>query len=165
MPLFPSQDSLHLYCVEVFRQLSAHHPDPYAQTYSLTVTFPPSLYYSALSRWAQVMVSDGGEDYRLRVLHHCPVGTAFPGAFDCRLADWTPLLLMPVLLGSAHHDRIVNFWKFSALGFSCFALATWLRNQTRPGLRPRIAFLLWLVLILLTHPVPWRPRSVSSIWA
>ena len=156
MPLFPSQDGpLHLYCVEVFRQLLAHHPGPYAQTYFINRYVPPySLYYYGLIALGTVMSLPMAEKI---IVCACfiivPWGLRSLVRSIAGSADWTPLLFMPVLLSWPIMMGFVNFC--IALGFSCFALATWLRNQTRPGLRPRIPFLLWLVLILLTHPVPW----------
>ena len=156
MPVFPSQDGpLHLYCVEVFRQLLAHHSGPYAQTYFINRYVPPySLYYYGLIGLGK-MVSLSMAD-KLIVCSYfviMPLGLRSLVRSIAGSADWTPLLFMPVLLSWPLMMGFVNFC--IALGFACFALSIWTRNQTRGGLRARVPFLLWLVLILLTHPVPW----------
>jgi hypothetical protein len=42
-----------------------------------------------------------------------------------------------------------------ATGLACFALAIWCNNADRATLLPRIRFLLLLLAVILTHPVPW----------
>ena len=156
MPVFPSQDGpLHLYCVEVFRQLLAHHVGPYSQTYFINRYVPPySLYYYGLIALGKMMSLSMAD--KLIVCSYfviMPLGLRSLVRSIAGTADWTPLLFMPVLLSWPLMMGFVNFC--IALGFACFALATWTRNQSRAGLRVRVPFLLWIVLILLTHPVPW----------
>ena len=144
MPVFPSQDGpLHLYCVEVFRQLLAHHPGPYAQTYFINRYVPPySLYYYgliALGKLVSLTMAD-----KIIVCSYfviLPLGLRSLLRSVAGSADWTPLLFMPVLLSWPLMMGFVNFC--IALGFACFALAAWTRNQTRSGVWPRIPFLLW----------------------
>jgi hypothetical protein len=156
MPVFPSQDGpLHLYCVEVFRQLLGHHPGVYSQTYFIHRYVPPySLYYYGLIALGKGMSLPMADKiivcgyFVILLLGLRSLMRAVSGS-----ADWAPLLFMPVLLSWPLMMGFVNYC--IAVGFGCFALAAWCRNGNRRGLWPRLQFLLWLVLILLTHPVPW----------
>jgi hypothetical protein len=161
MPVFPSQDGpLHLYCVEVFRQLLAHHAGIYSQTYFIHRYVPPySLYYYGLVLLGKAMSLPMAD--KLIVCAYfiiLPLGLRSLLRAVSGTANWTPLLFMPVLLSWPLMMGFVNYC--IAIGFACFALAAWCRNydlhnQARPRLRPRLQFFFWLILILLTHPVPW----------
>jgi hypothetical protein len=156
MPVFPSQDGpLHLYCVEVFRQLLAHHPGVYSQTYFINHYLPPySLYYYALLVLGKVTTLEMAD--KLIVCGYfilLPFGLRSLMRATGGDTDWAPLLMTPVFISWPLMMGFVNYC--IAIVFACFALALWCRNQSRPGIWPRIQFLLWLLLILFTHPVPW----------
>jgi hypothetical protein len=156
MPNFPSQDGpLHLYCVEVFRQLLAHHAGIYSQTYFIHRFVPPySLYYYGLILLGKAMsLTTADKVIVCAYFIILPLGLRSLLRAVSGSANWTPLLFMPVLLSWPLMMGFVNYC--IAVGFGCFALAAWCRNADRPGPKPRLLFLLWLVLILLTHPVPW----------
>lgn len=156
MPVFPSQDGpLHLYCVEVFRQLLFHRPGVYSETYYISRYLPPySLYYYGLVALGRVVTLEMADKIIV-----CSFFVVFLLGVRSLMrtvsgkADWAPLLVAPVLLSWPLVMGFVNFC--IATGFACFALSSWCRNQGRPGFRARLPFLLWLAAILLTHPVPW----------
>jgi hypothetical protein len=160
MPVFPSQDGpLHLYCVEIFRQLLAHHPGVYSQTYFINRYVPPySLYYYGLIVLGKVMSLPMAD--KLIVCSYfliLPLGLRSLIRTISGSADWTPLVFMPILLSWPLMMGFVNFC--IATGFACFALSAWCRNRdqlpTQSSHKLRLQFLFWLILILLTHPVPW----------
>jgi hypothetical protein len=156
MPVFPTQDGpLHLYCVEVFRQLLAHKPGIYSQTYYINRYLPPySLYYYGLIVLGKAMTLQMADKViACAYFITLPLGLRALVRSVAGSADWAPLLFMPVLLSWPLMMGFVNYC--IALGFACFALAAWMRSASRRGLAARIPFLLWIVLILLTHPVPW----------
>jgi hypothetical protein len=156
MPVFPTQDGpLHLYCVEVFRQLLAHKPGIYSETYYINRYVPPySLYYYGLIVLGKAM-SLPMADKLIACAYFItlPLGLRALVRSVAGSADWAPTLFMPVLLSWPLMMGFVNYCM--ALGFACFALAAWIRNSSRRGFKARIPFLLWILLILLTHPVPW----------
>jgi hypothetical protein len=156
MPVFPSQDGpLHLYCVEIFRQLLSHHAGLYSQTYFIHRYVPPySLYYYGLVLLGKVTSLAMAD--KLIVCGYfiiLPLGLRSLLRAVAGSANWTPLLFMPVLLSWPLMMGFVNYC--IAVGFACFALAAWCRNRERPAPWLRLQFFFWLALILLTHPVPW----------
>lgn len=156
MPVFPTQDGpLHLYCVEIFRQLLSHTPGIYSQTYYINRYLPPySLYYYGLIVLGKLMSLQMADKLiACAYFITLPLGLRALMRAVAGSADWAPLLFMPVLLSWPLMMGFVNYC--IAVGFACFALEAWTRAVSRPGLNARIPFLLWIALILLTHPVPW----------
>lgn len=156
MPVFPSQDGpLHLYCVEVFRQLLAHQPGIYSQAYFVGHYLPPySFYYYGLIVLGKV-VSLEMADKLIVCLYFAVLLAGMRSLMKAvsGSADWAPLLMAPVLISWPLMMGFVNYC--ISIGFACFALSVWVRNRNRAGVWPRVPLLLWLVAILLTHPVPW----------
>jgi hypothetical protein len=156
MPFFPSQDGpLHLYCVEIFRQLLAHQTGVYSQTYFINHYLPPySLYYYSLVVLGKAMSLAMADKlivcgyFIILLLGLRSLLRAVSGSANC-----TPLLFLPVLLSWPLMMGFVNYC--IAVGFACFAIAIWCRNTGKMSLTARLRFLFWIALILLTHPVPW----------
>ncbi len=156
MPVFPSQDApLHLYCVDIFRQLLAHKSTTYTHIYYISSYLPPySLYYYSLVALGKLTTLEMADKiivcgyFVVIMLGLRSLTRAVSGS-----ADWAPLLFAPVLVSWPLMMGFVNYC--IGIGFACFALATWVHNRERPSWRYRAGFLLWLVLILVTHPVPW----------
>ncbi|HEY4009385.1 MAG TPA: hypothetical protein VGM11_04480 [Acidobacteriaceae bacterium] len=156
MPVFPSQDGpLHLYCVEIFRQLLAHKSTVYTHDYYIGHYFPPySFYYYGLVVLGKVTSLEMA-DKLIVCLYFIllPVGLRSLTRAVSGKADWAPLLMTPVFINWPLMMGFVNYCIASV--FACFALAVWCRNQAHPTWRSRLLFLFWIVIILFTHPVPW----------
>jgi hypothetical protein len=156
MPVFPSQDGpLHLYLAEIFRQLLAHTPGVYSDTYFVKHYLPPySLYYYSLAGLGTLFSMEVAD--KLIVCCFFLVFALGVRAL-CRVvsgdAEWAPFLALPVLI---NWPLMMGFVNYSlGTGFACFALAIWCRNVGKSGIGRRIGFLALLVVIILTHPVPW----------
>ena len=156
MPVFPSQDGpLHLYYVNVFRNLLQHVHGSYSETYYIGRYLPAySLYYYGLIALGSICSLQTADRIIVCIFFlifslgvRRLMQTVSPSAI------WAPLLILPMLLNWPLMMGFVNY--ALATGLACFALATWCNNADRPTLLPRIWFLLLLLAVILTHPVPW----------
>ncbi len=156
LPLFPSQDGpLHLYYINVLRQLLFHHAGVYTDTYTIRNYLPPySTYYYGLIALGSVVSLEMADKLFVCL---CVVLFALASRALMRAAGatspWAPLLVLPVLL---NWPLMMGFASYSlAVCLACFAMAAWCAGVGRPGLRSRAVFLALLVAIVLTHPIPW----------
>ena len=156
LPLFPSQDGpLHLYYINVLRQLLFHHAGFYADTYTVRNYLPPySTYYYGLIALGSVVSLEMADKLFVCL---CVVLFALSTRALMRAAGatspWAPLLALPVLL---NWPLMMGFASYSlAVCLACFAMAAWCAGAGRPSLRQRAIFLALLVALVLTHPIPW----------
>ena len=156
LPAFPSQDGpLHLYYINVLRQLLAHRPGPYSDTYFIRSYLPPySTYYYGLIALGWLFSLETADK-----VFACASIILFAGgileltrAAGVRSA-WAPLLATPFFL---NWPLMMGFASYSlGISLACFALAAWCRMVGAPGLQRRGWFLLAVVVVVLTHPIPW----------
>ena len=156
MPVFPSQDGpLHLYYVNVFRDLLRHAHDTYSDTYYIGRYLPAySLYYYGLIAFGSVCSLPAADKIMVCIFFLVfSLGVRRLMQVVSPSAVWAPLLVLPVLLNWPLMMGFVNY--ALAIGLACFALAIWCGNGHRAALMPRIRFLLLVLAVILTHPVPW----------
>jgi hypothetical protein len=154
LPAWPSQDGpVHLYYTHVFSALLSHQPTVYARFYTIKHLLPPyALYYYALlalSKFVPLLLADRlivclyvvlfvfGFRYLARAI----------GPGSDRAALFATLLALNWSVGMG----FINFCLSLALVF--WAMGLWLRFKDAQ-LLPRLGFLLLVVAIALTHPVP-----------
>ena len=156
LPMWPSQDGpLHLYYVNILKQLMAHQPGPYLSTFYIKSHITPySTYYYGLLALNRVVSLETAD--KLMV---CLYLVAFAGSTRALLravsggATWASFLCLPVLLNWPLVMGFVNYSLSTCLGF--IALALWCRNIGQQRRWPRALFLLLICLMIVTHPVPW----------
>jgi hypothetical protein len=156
MPVFPSQDGpLHLYYVNVFRELLRHAHGDYSHTYYIGRFIPAySLYYYGLIALGSIFSLQMADKVIVCIFFVVfGLGVRRLMQVVSGSAVWAPLLVLPMLLNWPLMMGFVNYTL--AIGLACFALAIWCRNIDQPGLLPRVRFLLVLGAVILTHPVPW----------
>ena len=156
MPVFPSLDGpMHLYLVEIFRQLLTHTPGVYSDTYFIKHYLPPySIYYYGLAGLSSVVSMETAD----KLMVCCFFVTFALGARSLSRAvggeeKWAPFLSLPLLMNWPLMMGFVNYSLGTSL--ACFALATWCRGIGQPGKGRRVVFVALMTLTLLTHPVPW----------
>ncbi len=156
MPVFPSQDGpLHLYYVHVFHDLLHHVHGDYSRTYYIGRYLPAySLYYYGLMGLNSI-VSLQNADKLIVCIFFLVFGLGVRKLMQVvsPAAVWAPLLVLPMLLNWPLMMGFVNY--ALATGLACFALALWCSNANRLTLLPRVGFLLLVLGVILTHPVPW----------
>jgi hypothetical protein len=154
MPAWPSQDGpVHLYYTHVFGALLSHQPTIYTRYYTIKHLLPPyALYYYALlalSKFVPLLLAD-----RLIVCAYLVLfvfGFRYLAQAIAPNADRSTLLATLLALNWSVGMGFVNFCLSLALVF--WAMGLWLRfANTR--LAARLGFLLLVVAITLTHPVP-----------
>ncbi len=164
LPVWPSQDGpLHLYYANIFKQLMAHQPGVYADTYFIKSRVTPySAYYHGLLLLNHIVSLETADKivvclYLLafatstRVLLRTLSGSAVLSSFLC----------LPVLLNWPVAMGFLNYSLSTCLAF--LALAVWCHGVGQLRLRLRALFLLLVCLIMVTHPVPWM-LVVSFAW-
>lgn len=155
LPCFPTTDGpVHMYYIHVLGKLLAHSSPEYAHFFRIRHLLPPySLYYYALlllSRFMPMLLAD-----RLVIcfyLFSFVLGFRYLAKAIGPSADLTTLLATLLLLNWPLGMGFVNFCL--SLSFSFWATGLWLRIEGTRNLRGRIAFLLLVTAIMLTHPVP-----------
>ena len=156
MPVFPSQDGpLHLYYVNIFRDLLRHAQGTYSNTYYIGRYLPAySLYYYGLIALGSI-VSLQAADKIIVCIFFVVFGFGVRRLMQVvsPSAVWAPLLALPMLLNWPLMMGFVNY--ALATGLACFTLAIWCNNAQNSAVLPRIRFLLLLAAVILTHPVPW----------
>ena len=154
LPAWPSQDGpAHLYYAHVMGALLSHEPGVYAHYYTIKHLLPPyALYYYALLALSHVfslLVAD-----KLVVCAYLLLFT-FGVRYLARAvgpnADRTTLLALLLGLSWSVGMGFVNFCLSLAVVF--WAVGLWLRFADNRLWR-RAVFLLLVVAITLTHPVP-----------
>ncbi len=154
MPVYPSQDGpLHLYYANVLRHLLSGSHNVYTATYTVGRHFPPyATYYYLLVGLSYLVPFEVADK-----LVVCLVFVLFGWAVR-RLARVTggddifaPFLILPILFNWPVMEGLLSF----SLGtvFGLFALEAWCRNACRPSAVARIAYLLLLVMVILSHAV------------
>ena len=156
MPVFPSQDGpLHLYYVNVFRDLLRHVHGTYSDTYYIGRYLPAySLYYYGLIALGSVLTLHTADQVMVCIFFVVfGMGVRRLMQVVSPSAVWAPLLVLPMFLNWPLMMGFVNY--ALATGLACLALALWCGNAQRPALLPRLYFLVLLSAVILTHPVPW----------
>lgn len=156
MPVFPSQDGpLHLYYVNIFRDLLWHAHGTYSNTYYIGRYLPAySLYYYGLIALGSTCSLQAADKIMVCIFFIVfGLGVRRVMQVVSPSAIWAPLLALPMLLNWPLMMGFVNY--ALATGLACFALAIWCNHAEKPTLLPRVRFLLLLVAVILTHPVPW----------
>ncbi len=156
LPVFPSQDGpLHLYYVNALRQLLAHRPGVYMDAYTIkSYVTPYSVYYYSLIGLGKFVRLETADKIMI-----CLYVLLFATATRTLIRSvtkgsaWAPFCTLPVLLNWPLMMGFVNYSLSTCL--ACFALAAWCSGIGRPEPRYRIAFLLLIALMMVTHPVPW----------
>ena len=156
LPVWPSQDGpLHLYYANILKQLLAHQPGPYADTYYIKSYITPySAYYYglvALSSFVTLETADKLVVCLYMVLFAASTRTLMRAVAGGR--TWASFLCLPVLLNWPVVMGFLNYSLSTCLGF--FALAAWIGSIGRHRWLPRAWFLLLICLMMVTHPVPW----------
>ncbi len=156
LPLFPSQDGpLHLYYVNVFRQLLTHQHTLLTRTYTIRHLLPPyaTYYYGLVFLGSFVSLETADKLFvcgciaLFAICGYVLLVTVSPAS------RWSPFLLLPVLLNWPTLMGFANF--MLSVDFACLALACWCLRRLRPGRWYRTGFLCLTVLMVFTHPVPW----------
>jgi hypothetical protein len=154
LPAWPSQDGpAHLYYAHVLGALFSHQPTIYARYYTIKHLLPPyALYYYALlglSKFLPLLFAD-----RLIVCVYLLLfifGFRFLASAVGPSADRATLLLVLVSLNWSVGIGFLNYCL--SLALALWAIGLWVRF-TDNHLLPRFAFLLLVIAITLTHPVP-----------
>lgn len=155
MPAWPSQDGpVHLYYARVLGTLFSSAPSPFRPYFFIKHLLPPyALYYYALlalSHFVSLLTAD-----RLVI---CGYAISFVLGFRYAAralgANFgvTSLLASVLTLNWALGMGFANFCL--SLSFGLWAIGVWLRIGNGAELRKRIGFLVLLLVITLTHPVP-----------
>jgi hypothetical protein len=154
LPLFPTQDdAMHLYYVDVIRHLLSG-PSKFDAFYYLRHPMPPYLvHYAGLLLLTMFVKPVLAEKCMVCVIL---VSTAFGFRYlACgvgRNGGLMSLFIMPIALSWPLFMGFHNFCL--ALSFSLWAWGFWIRIIKKPSWFLRIAFLVAVLLILFTHPVP-----------
>ena len=155
MPAWPSQDGpVHLYYTRVLDALLSKSQSPFHSYFFIKHLLPPyALYYYALLVLSHVMPLLTAD----RVVICAYVASFLLGFRYCARAigpnsGVTSLLASILVMNWALGMGFANFCL--SLSFALWAIGVWLRLGRGPDLRKRIAFLVLLLLITLTHPVP-----------
>lgn len=154
LPAWPSQDGpIHLYYVNVLRELLSHHATVYSRYYTIKHILPPyALYYYALlalSKFCSLLLAD-----RLVLCAYLALfvfGFRYLAQKVGPSADLSTLLVVPLALNWSAGMGFLNYCLSLALVF--WAAGLWLR-LTGKKLVARLVFLLLVAAITLTHPVP-----------
>lgn len=152
LPLFPTQDGpMHRYYVHVLHSL-LEHKSTYS-VYEIRHPLPPYLtHYGILLALFHVLPYDLAEE-----IFACLVILCF--AYGLRLSakeigangEWAALLVSPLLFS---WPLMMGFFNFVlGLGLLLFCTAYWQRMKYR-GVRAFIPFLLLLIVLTFTHPIP-----------
>jgi hypothetical protein len=156
MPVFPSQDGpLHLYYVNIFRQLLSHREGVYSQTFYVAHILPPySLYYYGLIAIGTLTSLETADKLLVCLCFIIlAVGLRTLVRTVSGRSEWVPFLILPILI---NWPLMMGFVNYSlATGMACFALAIWCGAWKLSGAWRRVCFLVMLAAIVLTHPVPW----------
>lgn len=153
LPAWPSQDGpAHLYYVHVLGELFSAHSTVYRSYYTIKHLLPPyALYYYALlalSKLAPLLLAD-----RLIVCIYLLLfvfGFRYLAQAIGPAADRSTLLAVLLALNWSAGIGFLNYCLSLALVF--WAMGLWLRFSEK--IAPRVAFLLLVAAITLTHPVP-----------
>ncbi len=164
LPVWPSQDGpLHLYYANILKQLMAHQPGVYADTYYIKSRITPySAYYHGLLLLNRVVSLETADKIVV-----CLYLLAFAASTRTLLrstggsATLASFLCLPVLLNWPVAMGFLNYSLSTCLAF--MALAVWCRSIGQPQVWLRGLFLLLVCLIIITHPVPWM-IVVSFAW-
>lgn len=155
LPCFPSGDGpVHMYYVHVLSALLSHNNPEYEHFFHIRHILPPySLYYYGLlvlSKIVPMLLAD-----RIIICVYF-VSFVFGFRYLARAigpsADLMTLLATLLLLNWPLGMGFVNFCL--SLSFSFWATGLWLRTVGKRDIPGRIAFLVMVTAVMLTHPVP-----------
>jgi len=155
LALFPTQDGpVHLYLASIFKDLLHHTSTVYSQYYLVRHYLPPySVQYYLLAAAIQAIPAIFAEKLFICLIlisfaygfRYLATGIGEGGALFslfglCLLLNW------PLSMGFENYvfSLTLAFW----------ALGLWTRFRSGPGLGKRIAFVLIVFMMTLTHPVP-----------
>jgi hypothetical protein len=156
LPVFPSEDGpVHVYYATVMAKLLGSAHDPLSQAFRIRHLLPPySLYYYLLIALLQFFPAVLVEQIVVCItivimaagFHHTCTAAGPNGR-------WTAFLVLPLLLNWPLFMGFQNYCL--SIGLSLWAAGTWFgRSRHR-----RAVFLLLIILIVLTHPVPLLPLA------
>lgn len=156
LPVFPSEDGpVHVYYATVMAKLLGGSHGPLSQAFRIRHLLPPySLYYYLLIALLQFFPPVLVEQIIVCIT---VVMMAAGFRYMCTAAGpngrWTAFLVLPLLL---NWPLFMGFQNYCfAIGLSFWAVGVWFGRA-----RYRLAvFLLLVVLIVLTHPVPLLPLA------
>ena len=154
LPLFPTQDgAVHLYYTEVLSHLMSGSP-LFSQFFAIRFPIPPyAVHYFLLfllSRVFDLLVAEK------IVVCLIITGFAYGFRFFARrigpgadlVAFWAVPLALNWMLGMGFHNYCLS------ISLAMWAMGAWLVAVERRSFRYWVVFLLLIVLILFTHPVP-----------
>ena len=154
LPLFPSLDgSLHLYYASVMGSLLSGSKD-FASYYFIRHTLPPyALHYYFLIAAAHFFGYVMADKLLVCLIF---ITTAFGFRYLARYlgpsGDVMSLFIIPLLLNWPLGMGFYNYCL--AIGMALWALGFWYRAVRQRSNRLWVAFLIAVILIVLTHPVP-----------
>lgn len=161
LPVFPAQDApLHRYYVHIFSELLSHQNTPYTALYTVRHWLPPyaTYYYGlvALGHWVSLETADK-IFVTLSIFLFAVSGWLLLRTVAPR-STWAPFLLLPVLLNWPTFMGFANY--MLSVDLACLAIVAWLRATRQSASRRSSArffalFLAAILLIVVTHPLPW----------
>jgi hypothetical protein len=156
LPVFPSEDGpVHVYYATVMAKLLGGVHGPLTQAFRIRHLLPPySLYYYLLIVLLQLFPAVLVEQI-IVCITIVMMATGFYRMCTAagRNGRWTAFLVLPLLLNWPLFMGFQNYCL--SIGLCFWALATWFgRAKYR-----RAVFLLLVILVVLTHPVPLLPLA------
>lgn len=160
LPVFPSEDGpVHVYYATVMTRLLSGAHGPLSDAFRIRHLLPPySLYYYILIGLLQLFPAVVVEQLAVCIV---VVTMASGFRFLCSVAGrngrWTSFLILPLLLNWPLFMGFENYCL--SIGLCFWAMGVWLgRARYR-----RVVFLVFVVLIVLTHPVPLLPLAALCV--
>ncbi len=160
LPVFPSEDGpVHVYYATVMTKLLSGSHGPLSDAFRIRHLLPPySLYYYMLIGLLQMVPAVAVEQLAVCIV---VVTMAFGFRFMCCAAGdngrWTSFLILPLLLNWPLFMGFENYCL--SVGLCFWAMGVWF-GQARFR---RVVFLVLVVLIVLTHPVPLLALGVLCV--
>lgn len=153
-PVFPTQDGpVHLYYVDVLRGVLTHSA-PYAQHFRIKTFLTPYAleYYSLLG--LELFFSPVFSEKMLILAYILGFGLGFRYLVESVAERGTPWILtgIPFCLNMLVYMGFLNYCM--ALALLLFACGFWIRYAERITTRRGAIMIGFLILMLLTHPVP-----------
>ncbi len=160
LPVFPSEDGpVHVYYATVMTKLLSGAHGPLSEAFRIRHLLPPySLYYYMLIALLQIFPAVLVEQIAVCIV---VVTMAFGFRFLCSAAGhngrWTSFLILPLLLNWSLFMGFENYCL--SIGLTFWAIGVWFGR----GRYRRAVFLILVVLIVLTHPVPLLPLAALCV--
>lgn len=153
LPVFPTQDGpMHRYYVHALDSLLQHHGT--YNVYRIRHPFPPyATQYGSLIALHRLVSYDMAEKlYTCLVLICLAVGLRFTAEGVGPAGRWVSLLFAPVLFS---WPLLMGFYNYTlGIGLFMLCMGFWQRLPRRQGWRHLVGFVLVLLLMAVTHPIP-----------